>query len=111
MLGPPLAARVEVIRVRRILPTLYLAEGLIFAAIAVLATHFSLPGVLVLGAIDGTLSIAAGALTRGATAALFKDPQTLRRGNAILNMGFSAGGAIGPAIAGSWSRHWVRDPR
>ncbi|MGO9753754.1 MAG: MFS transporter [Solirubrobacteraceae bacterium] len=100
LLGPPLASRVEVIEARRILPALYLAEGLIFAAIALLASHFSLPGVLILGALDGALSIAAAALVRGATAALLGSEGALRRGNAILNMGFSAGAAIGPAIAG-----------
>ncbi len=100
LLGPLLTSRVEVIKVRQSLPAIYLAEGLIFAAIAWLAGHFSLPAVLVLGALDGTLSIAATALTRGATAALLPSVELLRRGNAILNVGFSAGGAAGPALAG-----------
>ncbi len=100
LLGPPLTSKVEVIPARRILPAIHLAEGLIFAAIAWLASHFSLPGVLILGALDGVLSIAAMALVRGATATLLAPDGTLRRGNAILNLGFSAGGALGPVIAG-----------
>jgi MFS family permease len=100
LLGPLLTSRVEVLPARRILPAIHLAEGLIFAAIAWLASHFSLPGVLILGALDGALSIAAMALVRGATATLLAPHGTLRRGNAILNLGFSAGGALGPAVAG-----------
>ena len=100
ILGPLLTSRVEAIPARRILPAIHAAEGLIFAGIALLASHFSLPAVLALGALDGALAVAAGALTRGATAALLLSEGMLRRGNAILNMGFSVGGALGPAFAG-----------
>src|SRR5206468_3228940 len=61
---------------------------------------FSLPAVLALTAIDGILSIAAKALTRGCNAALLLPHKALREGNAILNMGFSISGATGPALAG-----------
>ena len=101
LLAPLLTSRVEAIPARRILPGIYVAECAIFVALAWLADHFSLPIVIALGAIDGLLAIAAGALTRGATAALLLSDGTLRRGNAILNMGFSAGGAVGPALAGA----------
>jgi MFS family permease len=100
ILGPLLTSRVEALPVRRILPAIQGLEGLIFLAIAWLARNFSLPVVLVLGALDGALAVAAGALTRGATAALLPSEGMLRRGNAILNMGFSVGGAVGPACAG-----------
>jgi len=46
------------------------------------------------------LAIAASALSRGATASLLLADDALRRGNAILNMGFTIGGAAGPALAG-----------
>ncbi len=100
LLGPPLTARVEIIAARKILPSIYLIEGLIFAAIAWLSVHFSLPAVLALGVLDGALSIAAAALTRAATANMLRCDDDLRRGNAILNIGFSLGGALGPALAG-----------
>ena len=102
LIGPMLTSRVETVAARRILPAIYVTEGAIFVALAWLASgsHFSLPAVLVLGALDGILALAAAALTRGATAALLLADGTLRRGNAILNMGFSAGGAVGPAVAG-----------
>jgi MFS family permease len=101
LLAPLLTSRIEPIAARRSLPGIYLAECAIFVALAWLAGHFSLSAVIVLGAVDGLLAIAAGALTRGATAALLMSDGTLRRGNAILNMGFSAGGAVGPALAGA----------
>jgi MFS family permease len=99
-LGPLLTSRAEALPARRAIPAIHLLEGLIFLALAWLATHFSLPAALILGAIDGTLAIGAAALTRGATAALLLSDGSLRRGNAILNVGFSAGGALGPALAG-----------
>jgi predicted MFS family arabinose efflux permease len=84
LVGPLLTSRFEVINARKILPAIYL----------------TLPLVLILGSIDGALAITAIALTRGATAAMLSEDGTLRRGNAILNIGFSAGGALGPALAG-----------
>jgi hypothetical protein len=100
LLAPLLTTRLEVIAAPRILPVIHVAEGLIFAVIAWFASHFSLPAVLVLAALDGVLAIAAKALTRSATAALLLPGDALRAGNAILNMGFTAGGAVGPALAG-----------
>jgi MFS family permease len=101
LLAPMLTSRVEAIDARRILPAIYAAECAIFVALAWLAGHFSLTLVIMLGAADGLLAIAANALTRGATAALLMSEGLLRRGNAILNVGFSVGGAVGPAIAGA----------
>jgi MFS family permease len=100
LIAPLLTTRIETFPARRILPALHFAEAAIFAAIALLARHFILPLVLALTALDGMLAIAAKALTRSATAAGLIADGLLREGNAILNLGFSMGGAIGPAIAG-----------
>jgi MFS family permease len=100
VLAPLLTTRMEVARPRVVLPAVHLSEALIFAAIAWLASHFSLTAILALAALDGVLAISAKALTRSATAALLLSHDALRRGNAILNMGFAAGGALGPALAG-----------
>lgn len=100
LLAPLVTSRLEVFNARRIVPAVHLGEALIFAGIAVLAHYFSLPGVLVLAALDGLLAIAAKALTRSATVALLSGEDLVREGNAILNMGFNVGGAIGPALAG-----------
>jgi hypothetical protein len=100
LVAPLLTARLVVADASRVLPAIHLAEGVIFAAIAWIATRFSLPAVLVLAGLDGLLAITAKALTRGSTAALLLADGQLREGNAILNLGFTMGGAVGPAIAG-----------
>lgn len=100
VLAPPLTTRVEVLSPRRILPLLYLGEAAIFALIAGLSREFSLPLVLVLAAADGVLAIAAKALIRSVNATVLSTPDLLRSGNAVLNLGLTIGGAIGPAFAG-----------
>lgn len=97
---PPLVARIEHVPAARSLALLYGAEAVAFAALAALASDFLLPAVLVLAAADGALASAARALTRAAAAGALKPAGLLREGNAILNIGFTAGAAAGPAIAG-----------
>jgi MFS family permease len=99
--APLVVTRLEVLAAQRVLPAIYLVEALLFGAIAWLTTRFSLPAVLVLAAVDGVLAIAAKALTRSATVAFLRPHDAIRRGNAILNIGFSTSGAIGPALAGA----------
>jgi MFS family permease len=100
LLGPPLVARVEHIPARTALPALYVAEAAAFAGLALLAEEFSLVGVLALAAFDGAIASAARALTRAAAAAALTPAGLLREGNAILNIAFTAGAAVGPALAG-----------
>lgn len=101
LLAPLLTTRIEILPARRILPAIHLAEAAIFGAIALMPSHFLVALVLALTALDGMLAIAAKALTRSATAAGLISVDLLREGNAILNLGFTAGGAAGPAIAGA----------
>src|SRR4051794_21358422 len=99
--APPLVARFERFRPRVSLPALYGGDAVVFAILAVLAANgFSLPVIVILGAFDGTLALAARALTRSASAVLLEPAGLLRRGNALFNLGFTAAGALGPAIAG-----------
>jgi MFS family permease len=101
LLAPAIVARVEVLRPRVSLPLLYGADAVVFAVLALIAAHaFSLALVVALGAVDGTLALAARALTRSTSAVLLEPANLLRRGNALFNIGFTAAGAIGPAIAG-----------
>jgi hypothetical protein len=95
-----LTVRVEVLPPRLVLAVLYLLEALFFAALAVLARHFSLPALLVLCALDGTLAITATALARGVSATWLLGNDQLREGNAIMNLGTMACSAAGPALAG-----------
>lgn len=101
LVAPAVVARAEGMRPRTSLPLLYGLDAVVFAALAwVAAGHFALTAVVVLGAIDGTLALAARALTRSTSAALLSPHGLLRRGNAMFNFGFTAAGALGPAIGG-----------
>ncbi|CAN5469189.1 MFS transporter [soil metagenome] len=99
---PLLVTRIETIPVRRSLTTLYVAEAACFAALALLATNesFSLAPILILAALDGTSAASARSLTRAAAVEMLTPANLLREGNSILNVGFTAGAAGGPALAG-----------
>jgi len=99
---PPLIAQLDSMHTRRALPLLYLSEAVVFCALAVLATDegFVLAAVLALAAVDGTLATAARARSRAAASAILEPAGLLREGNGILNIGFTAGAAAGPALAG-----------
>jgi predicted MFS family arabinose efflux permease len=99
--GPLLTTRLEVFPARRVLPAVYVIEALIFGAIAAFAHTVPVEVVMVLAALDGMMAIVARALTRGATVVRLKEKDQLRAGNAITNLGFAAGGALGPALAGA----------
>lgn len=100
LLAPALVARVEIPSPRFALPLLYCAEAAAFGALAWLSLNFSLAGVVVVAAIDGALMLAARSLTRAVAASLLEPAGELRAGNAILNVAFTGGAALGPALAG-----------
>lgn len=106
LLGPLLTAHAEAFPPRRLLPALYLLEAVLFAALALTPVHTPLSVLLALCALDGTLAIAAGAVTRGATAMTLIDRGLLREGNALLNLGTMAASAVGPVIAGVAVAAW-----
>jgi hypothetical protein len=103
--APALTARVDQLALRRVLPVLYAVEAAVFTALAVVAGHFSLPVVLVLGLLDGTVALTGRAVSRGAVAAVLSAPGLLREGNAVLNVGFAVasvgGAALGGVLAGT----------
>jgi hypothetical protein len=76
------------------------AEAAAFGVLALLADHFSLAAVVSVAAIDGALALTAKTLTRAVTAAMLEPEGELRAGNAVLNIAFTAGVAVGPAVAG-----------
>jgi MFS family permease len=101
LLTPILVARVERPPPRFVLPAMYAVEALAFGALALLADHFSLAAVVVVATIDGTVALAARALTRAVASAMLEPTGELRAGNAILNVAFTGGAAVGPALAGA----------
>lgn len=101
LLAPALTARLDQAALRRTLPTLYLAEALVFSALALIAHGtFLLPLVLVLGLIDGTLAITGRGLTRAAVSAVLGPAGLLKEGNALMNIGFALSSVGGAALAG-----------
>jgi len=101
LLAPVLVARVEQPPPRFALPMLYCGEAAAFGGLALLAGgDFSLGLVVVLAAVDGTLALTARSLTRAVVAALLEPAGELRSGNAVLNVAFTGGAAIGPGVAG-----------
>jgi MFS family permease len=99
-LAPLLVTRIERPPPRVALPLVYCGETAAFGALALLAPHFSLAAVVVLATIDGTLALAGRALTRAVVASVLGPAGELREGNAVLNIAFTTGAALGPGLAG-----------
>jgi MFS family permease len=93
-------ARVEVTGTRIGLPAIYATEAVTFIALAAIADNFLLAAIVVLAALDGTLALAGRAFTRAAAAAVLRPTGHLRQGNALLNIGFTTAGALGPLAGG-----------
>ncbi len=100
LLGPAFVVRVERTPPRFALAAIYCSEAAAFGVLALLVDHFSVSAVVAVATIDGTLALASRSLTRSVVAALLKPVGELRSGNAILNIGFTGGAAVGPAVAG-----------
>jgi MFS family permease len=100
VMTPIIVVRAEQPPPRIALPVIYCGEAAAFAALAVLASHFSLAGVVILATIDGALALTGRAVTRAVAAAMLEPAGELRAGNAVLNFAFTGGAAVGPAIAG-----------
>jgi MFS family permease len=100
LLAPIIVTQAEKPPPRYALPVIYCGEAAAFAALALLAGSFSLVPVVILAAVDGSLALAGRALTRAVVATALEPTGELRAGNALLNVAFTGGAAIGPALAG-----------
>jgi predicted MFS family arabinose efflux permease len=101
LLAPALTARIDQLALRRSLPGLYVAEAVVFAALALIADgEFILVPVLALGLIDGALAITARGITRGAVASVLQPAGLLKEGNALMNIGFAVASVGGAALGG-----------
>jgi hypothetical protein len=100
LLAQGVVARVEVLGTKAGLPSIYAAEGFTFVVLAALTDNFVLAVVVALATLDGALALAGRAFTRAAVASLLTPSGQLRQGNALLNIGFTAAGALGPLTAG-----------
>jgi MFS family permease len=100
LLAPLFVARVEQTQPRFALAAIYCCEAAAFGVLALLVDNFTLAAVIAMATVDGTLALMGRSLTRAVVAALLKPAGELRSGNAILNIGFTGGSAIGPAVGG-----------
>jgi MFS family permease len=100
LFAPVLVAQAEKPPPRYALPMIYCGEAAAFGALALLVDHFSLAAVVALAAVDGALALAGRSLTRAVVATSLEPSGELRAGNAVLNIAFTGGAAIGPALAG-----------
>src|SRR6476661_6811092 len=100
LLAPIVVARLERPPPRFVLPAVYAGEAAAFGGLALLAGNFTLAGVIAVATVDGTLALTGRSLTRAVVAALLEPAGELRAGNAVLNVAFTGGAAIGPAVAG-----------
>jgi MFS family permease len=100
LFAPVLVAHAEKPPPRFALPVIYCGEAAAFGGLALLAADFSLVPVVILAAVDGALALAGRALTRAVVATALEPSGELRAGNALLNVAFTGGAAVGPALAG-----------
>jgi MFS family permease len=118
-LVPAVVARVEATDRRGGLSALYALEAVATGGLALLVSHFSLAGVLVLALVDGTAALAASSLLRTEVARVARAEATdtsastgrhagaddeaheaERGANAALNLAFSLSFVTGPVIGG-----------
>ncbi len=100
LVAPILVTRGERPPPRFVLPVVYCGEAAAFGALALLAGSFSLPAVIAVATVDGALALTGRSLTRAVVVALLEPAGELRAGNALLNVAFTAGAALGPGLAG-----------
>jgi MFS family permease len=100
LLAPLIVTRSERPPPRFVLPVIYCGEAAAFGVLALLADHFSLLAVIAVATVDGALALTGRSLTRSVVVALLEPTGELRAGNALLNVAFTAGAALGPALAG-----------
>lgn len=98
--SPALVARLEALPANRALPLIYVGEAGVFVGLGFLASDFFFPAILALALVDGALSTTSKVLVRSTSAALLTPTGQLRQGNALLNVVFTSGFALGPALAG-----------
>ena len=100
-IAPALTAHVDQLALRRVLPTIYVGEALVFALLALLADEFlARRRCSLLALVDGVLMLTARGLSRGAVNAILQPVGVLREGNGLLNIGFAIASVGGSALGG-----------
>jgi MFS family permease len=101
LLSPALVVRLDRIAPRRVLPSLYGLEAVLFGVLAWMTHHFTLVPVLVLALADGIVATTARSLASATRTEILKPHDLLPEGNAIATFGFSGAFMAGPVIGGA----------
>jgi predicted MFS family arabinose efflux permease len=99
-LAPWLVARLDRSPSRKVLPSLYAIEAVLFAELAWFAHRFDLAAVLSLALLDGICALTARSLARAAAVSALSPAGMLAQGNALMNASFTVCFMVGPAFAG-----------
>ena len=100
LFAPLLTARIDRAVPHRLLAALYAIEGVLFLALAGLSEQFSLPLILLIVAVDGTLMLTARGITRAMVNGALKAHGLLREGYALINVAMAVAGVGGFALGG-----------
>lgn len=100
LIAPMVVAHVEPLPTGRTLALIHFLEMVFYIVLVALVHRFSLPIILLIAFVDGTLALTARALLRGGLAVLLEPKGVLREGNALFNLVFALSTAAGPAFAG-----------
>jgi MFS family permease len=100
LIGPPLVARIDRIAPGRLLPPLYLFEGLVFAVLAAIVGGVGAAPIIVLALLDATFAFVARTVTRSATASTLVPHDLVPEGKAAFNVALAAAMIGGPILAG-----------
>jgi MFS family permease len=101
LISPAMVARLDRSPPRKVLPSLYVVEGVLFGLLAYLTHHFVLIPVLVLALLDGVVAATARSLSTASRTEILKERDMLQEGNALGGFGFSGAFMLGPVIGGA----------
>jgi predicted MFS family arabinose efflux permease len=101
LIAPVVVGRLDRASPRRLLPSLYGAEAVLFIVLAWLTDRFMLGPVLGIVIIDGVIALTARSLSNGARTEILKPVGLVREGGAAVSMMFSVAYLIGPLTGGA----------
>jgi Major Facilitator Superfamily len=100
LIGPVIVTRVDHHAPGRLLPALYLVEGVLFVALAAMLGRLAAAPIIAVALIDATLAFVARTVTRSASASTLVASDLVPEGKAAFNVALAMAMIGGPVIAG-----------
>jgi predicted MFS family arabinose efflux permease len=101
LVAPMVVGRLDRMSPRRLLPSLYGIEAVLFGVLAWLTHRFLLGPVLGIVVLDGVVALSARSLSSGARTEILKPAGLVREGGALTNVMFSVAYLVGPLLGGA----------